>query len=326
MSFSDCSDGAPAAPRTAGAIEPGAAPAVIISASYRTDIPAFYGRWFRARLEAGSCQVANPYSGAVHTVALDRTSVDGFVFWTRNARPFRPVLESVAARGTPFVVQYTLTGYPRALEPAVVAPEQSIAEIRRIAQDYGPRAVVWRYDPVVLSSLTPPEWHRRTFAALARALAGAADEVVLSFVHVYAKTRRNTDHAAARHGFTWQDPAPEDKRALLSELAAIAAERGLAASLCTQPALLADGLAPARCIDARRLEDLAGRPIGARQAGNRPGCACAESRDIGAYDSCPHGCVYCYAVRRPQTAKARFRAHDPSAPMLIPAVRRAQHV
>jgi nucleotide-binding universal stress UspA family protein len=292
---------------------------LIVSASYRTDIPAFYGRWFRNRLAAGFCEVVNPYSGAVHTVALGAREVDGFVFWTRNARPFRGVLDAVAGRGTPFVVQYTVTGYPRALEPSVAQPEQGVAEIREIARTHGARTVVWRYDPVVLSSLTPAAWHRRTFADLARALSGAVDEVVLSFMHVYAKTRRNTARAAARHGFEWRDPGAAEKRDLLAELAAIAADCGIAATLCAQPDLLGQGLEPARCIDAQRLADLAGRPLAARGAGNRPGCACSESRDIGAYDSCPHGCVYCYAVRAPAAAKARHRAHDPDAPMLIPA-------
>ncbi|MDX1575308.1 MAG: DUF1848 family protein, partial [Kiloniellales bacterium] len=111
---------------------------------------------------------------------------------------------------------------------------------------------------------------------------------------------------------------PDEKVDLLRDLAAIAADQGIRPTLCTQPELAASGIAPARCIDAARLADLAGRPIEARTKGNRPGCLCAESRDIGAYDTCPHGCVYCYAVRRPETAKHRYRAHDPAGAFLAP--------
>jgi len=295
---------------------------MIVSASYRTDIPAFYGEWFLNRLKAGFCRVANPYGGKPYDVPLAGERVDGFVFWTRNAAPFRAALERLAADGVPFVVQYSLTAYPRPLEASVVDCERTIAAMRDLAARFGPRMVVWRYDPVLVSSLTPPAWHRETFARLAEALTAgtmpATDEVVLSFAQVYAKTRANTDRAAARHGFSWCDPPTDEKRALLADLTRIASERELTASLCAQPALLGSGLTAARCIDVERLSKVAGRAIGAREKGNRPGCLCAESRDIGAYDSCPHGCVYCYAVRRPTVAKANYQSHDPEGEFLLP--------
>ena len=289
---------------------------MIISASYKTDIPAFYGDWFLRRLNAGHCRMVNPYGGQVHEVPLGPDSVAGFVFWTRNAQPFLGALEAVADRGYPFVVQYTITGYPRELETSVVAAERAVALVRDLARRHGPRAVVWRYDPVFITSLSPPDWHRERFARLASALAGACDEVVLSFAHIYEKTRANSARAARARGFTWSDPDPEAKRALLRDLAAIAGESGLTATLCAQAELLVEGLEPARCIDAGRLSDLAGRPIAAKTKGNRPGCFCAQSRDIGAYDTCPHGCVYCYAVRRPDLAKRRHRDHDPDSESL----------
>jgi len=289
---------------------------VIVSASYRTDIPAFYGDWFLGRVAEGGCRTVNPYNGRESELRLDLDHVDGIVFWTRNAAPFLAGLEALAAAGYPFVVQYTLTGYPRPLERSVAPVEASIETMRRISRRYGPRALVWRYDPVMLSSLTPADWHRETFSGLARDLADCTDEVVLSFVQVYAKTRANSDRAAERFGFTWWDPAPEEKRALLQDLGEIARDAGLTASLCAQPELLGPGLGEARCIDAARLTDLAGRPVTAEAKANRPGCRCARSRDVGAYDTCPHGCVYCYAVRRPEIAKRRYQAHDPTGAFL----------
>ena len=291
--------------------------AAIVSASYRSDIPAFYGDWFMRRLDAGFCRVVNPYGGQIHEIPLTRERVEGFVFWTRNPGPFGAALAEVAGRGYPFVVQMTVTGYPRPLETSVLAPERAVALIEGLARRYGPRAAVWRYDPLLITSLTPPEWHRRTFTRLARAISGNVDEVVFSFAHIYAKTKANLTHAAGRHGFTWDDPPEAEKRALLADLAGIARGFGLHPTLCAQPELLGPGIEPARCIDAARLSDLAGRPLGARTKGNRPGCLCAESRDIGAYDSCPHGCVYCYAVRKPGLAKRGYRAHDPDSPFLI---------
>jgi len=288
---------------------------LIVSASYRTDIPGFYAEWLMNRLRAGFCRVANPYGGRVHEVSLRPADVDGFVFWTRNLRPLLPHLDAVR-RVAPFTVQFTVTGYPHSLENSVIAAEEAVAQLRELRRRFGPRGAVWRYDPVVLTTELNAEIHAANFVVLARGLAGIVDEVVLSVVHPYRKTTRNLDRAASRHGFAWHDPPIEEKRDLLARLAAIAAEHRITPTLCSQPDLLVRGLAEARCIDAERLSDVAQCPIGMRESGNRPGCRCALSRDIGAYDTCPHGCVYCYAVSDRTRAVRNFRAHDPAAETL----------
>jgi hypothetical protein len=290
---------------------------VIVSASYRTDIPAFYAAWFLNRLRAGYCRVANPYGGGAYEVALTPEAVDGFVFWTRNMRPLMADLDRIR-RIAPFVVQFTVTGYPRALESSVIPVAEAVAQLCELRRRFGPRAAVWRYDPLVFAAGMGGAAHETRFTALAEALAGSVDEVVLSVMTPYRKSRRNLDRAARRHGFAWLDPPLDEKQALLKKLAGIAAAHGLAPTLCSQPELLVAGLGEARCIDAARLSDVAQRPIAARENGNRPGCRCALSRDIGAYDTCPHGCVYCYAVTDRDRAVDKFRAHDPEADCLMP--------
>ena len=290
---------------------------MIVSASYRTDIPALYGRWFVARLAAGWCRVANPYGGPPARISLLPADVDGFVFWTRNLEPFGGGLEAVTALELPFLVQFTVTGYPAALERSTIDAGRALAQMRDVRARWGARALVWRYDPVLFSSLTPPEWHEANFAGLARALEGTTDEVVVSVAQPYRKTARNLEAAARAHGFSWRDPPLDEKRALIARLAEIAAGHGMALTLCTQPAL--DGIPgtrPAACVDAVRLSDVAGRPLSARRKGNREGCACFESRDIGAYDTCPQGCAYCYAVSAHAVARGRVLAHDPDSETL----------
>lgn len=286
---------------------------MIVSASYRTDIPAYYGAWFLNRLEAGFCRAANPYGGKPATISLRPEDVAGFVFWTRNPGPFAAALREVRARHLPFVVQFTITGYPRALEAAVQKADRAVAQLRSLSGRYGPRAVVWRYDPVLFTSLTPPDWHVKNFSTLAKALKGATDEVVISLADDYRKTRRNLAIAAREHKFT-PVPPPGDIEGFLRGLVGIAADQGMTLTACTEPAL---GIEPARCIDARRLSDVAGKEIAARSRGNRPGCLCDESRDIGAYDSCAQGCAYCYAVADRDKAKRSLSAHDPGGEFLI---------
>jgi len=291
---------------------------MIISASYRTDIPAFYGEWFEKRLKAGYCSVSNPYnSRQVRRVSLLPEDVDGFVFWTRNLSPFMGRLSRVAQFGRPFVVQQTVTGYPRKLEPAAAGAAGAVRQIRAVAEAYGPKAAVWRYDPILFTSLTPPEFHVRNFEHLASALEGATDEVVISFATIYRKAARNLDLAAQKFGFSWEDPPDGAKRDLAARLVEIAKFRGMNLSVCSQRRYVVAGARAARCVDAPRLAAIGGRPIRARLKGKRPECGCYESVDIGEYDTCPAGCVFCYAVLRREIALRRRKSHDPEGEFLF---------
>lgn len=267
---------------------------MIISASYRSDIPAFHCGWFRARLAEGFVNVPNPYGAKPYRVSLARADVDGFVFWTRNTRPFHAGLDDARAVA-PFMVTYTVTGYPERLERGVPPVAHAVREVARLAHQYGPRAVVWRYDPVLWSDLTPPDFHRENFTRLVGQLAPHVDEVTFSAATLYAKSTRNLKRMLPDVAVT--DPDDAEKRDLLAELGGIAVDHGLRPTICSQPHLLSGPLSAAACIDTARLSDLAGHDVAAKQKGNRPGCACAESRDIGHYDSCAHACAYCYAVR-----------------------------
>ncbi len=127
---------------------------MIISASYKTDIPTFYGEWFMNRLQDGYCKMVNPYGHQVYTIDLTPENVDGFVFWTKNIGPFLKYLPEVQKMGYPFVVQHTITGYPRELEFRVIDHTHTIEHMKVLADMYGPHIAVWRYDPIVVSSLT----------------------------------------------------------------------------------------------------------------------------------------------------------------------------
>ncbi|MEQ1646540.1 MAG: DUF1848 family protein, partial [Pyrinomonadaceae bacterium] len=158
---------------------------MIISASYKTDIPTFYARWFINRLEAGYCKTVNSRSAVVSQVPLTKPFVDGFVFGTKNIAPFALALTKVAELGFPFVVQHTINGYPTALEHSVVDSQRACDSLRRVSVEFGSRTCVWRYDTILMTSLTDEQFHFRNFSGIAARLAGVTDEVVISFAQVY---------------------------------------------------------------------------------------------------------------------------------------------
>jgi hypothetical protein len=303
---------------------------VIVSASYKTDIPAFYGDWFLRRLQAGICRVRNPYNGLPFAVPTKGRAVAGYVFWTRNMAPFFSALAKVREAGLPFMVQYTCTGYPEALEAATPGAEAAVAQVKRLADEYGPRCAVWRYDPVVFTSFSSARWHIENFSKLAAQLKGLVDEVVVSFYQPYRKSARNLAQAGEAHSFMVKEPSEEQKRGFILRLAAIAADQGMRLSLCAQRELLSVAQGPAEasggggvvhdaaCVDVRRLSDLAGSAITVKGQGHRgKACACAPSRDIGAYDTCPQGCAYCYANISREGAQKNLRRHDNCSDFLL---------
>jgi hypothetical protein len=295
---------------------------MIISASYKTDIPTFYGEWFMNRLRAGYCRMVNPYGGQRYKISLRREDVDGFVFWTKNIGPFLKYLPEIRERGYPFIVQHSINGYPRELESHVTSYNQTVEHMHTLASLYGPDVAIWRYDPIVFSSLTSPDWHLDNFAKLAQALAGATSEVVISFAQIYRKTKRNMDAAAKQFDFGWHDHETimqEQGKAFALEVFHIAIKYGITLRVCSQAAFLTPGIVEeARCVDADRLSRVCGGTIQAEKKGNRKECGCFASRDIGEYDTCPHGCVYCYAVQRRDLALQRFKEHDPQGEFLFP--------
>ena len=286
---------------------------MIINASVKTDIPAFYGAWFMNRIDAGFCLATNRFNRK-NRIALTRDEVDGFFFWTKNVGPFMPQLEILTERGYPFVVHYTITGYPRAIEPAVLPADRAIEQMRILREKYGPRAAVWRYDPIAITSLTDFDFHRLNFRRLAERLAATTDEVCVSFVNYYPRMKRERDEAARQRGFEWEDPTADRKREFIVELNGIAREHNLKLSLCAQREYLSPGINDAACVDVQRLSDVAGVEVHGRKPGHRGSvCGCFHAVDIGAYNTCRHGCAYCYAVQNNGKACDFFRRHDPAA-------------
>ena len=102
----------------------------------------------------------------------------------------------------------------------------------------------------------------------------------------------------------------------------IAGEYGLRLATCAEEIDLSSlGISHAACIDAARLERIGARPLATRRDPNqRPACGCAASVDIGAYDTCPGGCLYCYADHSRSRILQNIRAHDPRSPLIAGTV------
>ncbi|VAX21844.1 hypothetical protein MNBD_NITROSPINAE01-1343, partial [hydrothermal vent metagenome] len=190
----------------------------IISASRRTDIPAFYGAWFMDKIARGHCVVKNPFNGKSETVSLTLTDVDAFVFWTRNPAPFIKHLDKLCDMGFKFYFQMTCIGYPRFLEPATPEPAKAIESAKQIVKKFGPRSLVWRYDPIILTSATNANWHLQSFAKVLNLMKDITDTCVISFVDMYKKLDRNFFPLLKKEGVDFLNPDKGDLLTLIVKM------------------------------------------------------------------------------------------------------------
>jgi len=280
----------------------------IISASRRTDIPAYYSQWFLNQIEAGFVKWRNPFGGMEITTSLKPKDVAAIVFWSKNYDPLLHHLPALYDIGYRFVFQFTITGLPQVFEPDVPPADVTVPIARKLAEMYRPDAVLWRYDPILVSSITDIAYHRKRFAELANALEGSTHRCYFSFPTFYGKTIRNTEQLEQETGIRCIDPIIEEKIALASELAEIAELHGMEMFSCCCDVLISGKVKKAHCVDGELLAGLyPERMVPLRFKGTRQECGCFESTDIGTYDTCPHGCVYCYANTNKEVAERRWR-------------------
>ena len=284
---------------------------MIISASRRTDLPAAHAAWLAERFREGFVLVRNPMNPRqVSRVSLRAEDVDGIVFWTKNPAP---LMEHLDAFGEiPYYFQYTLTGYDRDAEANLPGHEERMETFLRLSERIGPERVLWRYDPIMLNKRYSPDWHMETFRRFAERLRGATQRATISFVDTYPRNRKRLESLGSEF------ITEEIMRAMAKEIAAIAANNGMQTVSCAETIDLADcGVTHAACVDADLLGRIGGIPLKAGKDPNqRSACGCAPSVDIGAYNTCPNGCLYCYANYSPAFLKANLAQKNDHSPIL----------
>lgn len=295
---------------------------MIITASRRTDIPAFYSEWFMNRIRAGYVLVPNPfYPESVSKIPLSPDEVSAIIFCTKNPEPMLKHLPELDRFGYRSIFQVTLTGYPSYIEPRVPETKRVIEIMKRLADKLGPERVIWRFDPVLITSETPEEKIIEKFKGLARELKGSTERVIISFTTFYKKVLGRFGSAEEQRGIKFIDVRndPECAGRISSILAGVSEEYSLAIQSCSSPTDLSGfGISKGSCVDSELLNRIFGLKVkNAKAKSQRKDCGCAESRDLGQYDSCPHGCIYCYAVSTRSAAVANYKRHDPNSPQLL---------
>jgi len=295
---------------------------MIVSASRRTDIPAFYADWFMNRIRSESVLIRNPFRPTqISRVSLDPVRVDAIVFWTRNAEPLIPHLDELDVMGHRYYFQYTLVHYPRVFERSSVTLSRKVEGFRRLSQRVGPDKIIWRYDPIIMSNLTNQAYHEDHFEEITKGLRGFTHRCIISFLDIYRKTEKALHILKKKGDIRVVDLHHHEAkvREISDAFAEMGRDCGFEIFTCAEASNLeASGIRHGKCIDDELVNRLFGLDLSiAKDKGQRRLCGCVESKDIGAYETCPHGCIYCYANTNPELARRNFHRHNKHAPLLL---------
>jgi hypothetical protein len=286
---------------------------MIISASRRTDIPAFYSDWFFNRIKERYVLVPNPYnSKMISRVSLDPAVVDCIVFWSKNPAPMLEKLDKL--KDYNYYFQFTLNPYGPDIENHLPAISKRIDTFKRLSDRIGKEKVIWRYDPVLTNETYTPGFHKEKFAEIAYELKEHTEKCMLGFIDHYQHIR------TAVSQFNIQPLLKADIEEMAVSFKKTVDTCSIQLDTCTVKVDLTHlGIPGGLCIDNQLVERIAGYPISVRKDKNqRDICRCAESIDIGTYESCLNGCIYCYAIKgNYNTVKYNLNKHDKNSPMLV---------
>ena len=285
---------------------------MIIQTGMRTDIPAFYSKWFLNRIKEGYVLVRNPYNERqVTRYRLTPDVVDLIAFCTKNPAPMLPYMNVLKPYGQYWFV--TITPYGRDIEPNVPDKKKVMDDFKKLSDIVGVDSIGWRYDPILVDEKHSVEWHITEFEKMAGNLCGYTKSCVISFIDIYKKVERNFRGV--------REVSKKDRITLGKEFIKIAGKFGMTIRPCAE----GDELTPygadcSGCMTVNTFETAlhAHLDVPKRKTNQRNGqCACLLGVDIGAYDTCGHLCKYCYANSNTKLVKENMKKHNPMSPFLL---------
>ena len=286
---------------------------MILSVSRRTDIPAFYSDWFINRLREEVVLVRNPMNyHSVSQINLSPNVVDCIVFWSKNPKPMFKYLDEIEDKYK-FYFQYTINAYENDMEPYLPSLDKRLESFIYLSNKYGKEKVIWRYDPIVITPKYNLEWHINRFEYIASKLKNCTNNCVFSFLDIYDKNRNNLSKLKI------QEITRDTMIEIAQKIKPIADKNGIELRTCSEDIDLVDlGIKKSCCIDPNLISKIVDCRIKATKDKNqRASCGCVESIDIGQYNTCKHGCVYCYANYSQESVKNNCLKHNKTSKLLL---------
>ncbi|MGE5583879.1 MAG: DUF1848 domain-containing protein [Bacillota bacterium] len=287
-------------------------------------MPAFFGDWFMERVRQGFFYQVNPYnSGLIKGYSLAPEDVDAIGFFTKNPRPFLKHLDALDGFGYRYYFHFTLNGYPAVFEPNLPPLNERIETFQELSRRIGRNRIIWRYDPIIISSVTGEDYHLEMMARIAEQLRGFTDRVYISLLDFYAKVKKNFKIINQNEGISFIDLAAAEYRdrrlEFMVRIREIAAGNEMLVLSCAEKADLREaGIEKGSCIDGKLIRELWKiEKEFPKDPNQRKECFCAKAVDLGAYNTCSFKCAYCYANAGKELIESNLRRHRMDGALLI---------
>jgi DNA repair photolyase len=273
--------------------------------------------WLMRRVREQKAIYYNPFSYKGYEISLKPEDVDVMVFLSKNYAPLLPYLDELQSLYRLYF-HFTITGLSGVLEERVPPVEEMVNVLQELSRRTSPAQVEWRFDPIVLTNVTPPEFYRKEFATMAARLEGFTTRCYVSFATIYDKVKRSFQEIEQKKGIQLLPTDMVLYRQMVNELATVGREHGIQLYSCCNDFLQSELVQKGRCIDGDHLSALFDLQKVFPKSPTREGCGCARCVDLGVYDTCPHGCSYCYANVNKKVALTNYHAHTPEDEILLP--------
>lgn len=286
---------------------------MIISASRRTDIPAFYSEWFINRLKEGFLYVKNPFNAnQISEITLSPDLIECIVFWSKNPKPLINKLKEIDHLGYKYYFQFTITAYDKTIEKNVPSKKEIIKIFIDLSNKIGKGKVIWRYDPIFLSEKFDIAYHLKWFDYLSNKLSHHTEKCIVSFIDMYKKCQNNMKDIELNNF------SLIEKHKIAGGLSEIAKEYGITIESCAEDIDLDQvGIKHGKCIDDQLISKINGVKYKVcKDKSQRNECGCVESIDIGTYNTCCHACKYCYATYSQKEVQNNIKRHDIFSPLI----------
>ena len=278
---------------------------MILMVSGRTDIVAFYTKWFMNRYKEGFWDVRNPFNPKLVS-RIYKDNVDAIMFCTKNPLPILPYLKEI---NKPILFHVTLTPYGKDIEPNVIAKGKIIDAVKKVSKIIGVDNTVVRYDPIFINDKYNIEYHIKSFENLCSKLEGYINTIVVSFIDDYKNVRKN------KKDINYIEFNEKIYEEIGKNFSLIASKYNMKVQTCFEgEIMLKYGFVKGECLSKELAYKLTGKKFSKWKARN---CNCVELVDIGVYNSCKHFCKYCYANYDEVKVNNNYNNHNPNSSLLV---------